>query len=446
MTSQDGNPLEPVLASYQITDPEQRAAVALAYEVTAEYTAPFITEVVAAMIDDLRSVVKEDPACRALFVGRDGHSLAIAARNLAPDFFAAHCSEAVMSRAVVDMALSDLEGNSDLRFPQVADFRLSTSWVDPDHINGARRHLSNYLESTGVRVGIPGSSVALVDTSFKGTVQELLAAAFPETLFRGFYVCFGPSPSDPHPGTKKGYAVHLDDTSNGRPLNFLPADPALTFAYQDAVAVLEYTLNGPLESPVRIGPDGPVQGRYRDGPVKAPGSGSTWGINPILIDSSFTGPGVREAAKDAMLLAVHDVSRQLGSQGRDAVRGRGSLIRDEIRRWVTRAPDRNPDFARVMDAFVARLDKAHVERTRAQILAQKLSPAQATEVWRRFDGLTLEAKKTFSVGAAEASPARRGLQGVFPAPTRAAPPNPTRPAGVPRHPPGPDPSRGPRPR
>jgi hypothetical protein len=263
MAGPERQSLDAVLAAYAITDPEQRAAVALAYQVATEYTAPFIVEVVDAMLDDLYEKVHADPACRIMFVGRDGHSLALATANLAPDLFAVHCSEAIISRSAADMAIQDLERNSGRSFPELAGFRGTAWWINPDHVNGARRYLADYLQRNGIPVGVPGSSVVVVDTSFKGTVQELLAAAFPQTAFSGCYVFFGQAQSDPHPGTKRGYAAHRGEASNGQPLQSLPDDPALTFSYIGAIEVVEYTLNGPLESPLRIGPDGPVQQRYQ---------------------------------------------------------------------------------------------------------------------------------------------------------------------------------------
>jgi hypothetical protein len=129
-----------------------------------------------------------------------------------------------------------------------------------------------------------------------------------------------------------------------------------------------------------------------------------------LIHTAFTHPDVREAAKDAMLLAVHDVSRQMASRGRVSIPGSGTRLRDEIRRWDVRSSDRDPKFARVMDAFVAHRDKFDVERIRAEIHGHDLSPDQATHVWQAFDGLSLKDKKAFTVSVAAVesatSPAR----------------------------------------
>ncbi|WP_308252410.1 methyltransferase domain-containing protein, partial [Pseudonocardia sp. KRD291] len=48
----------------------------------------------------------------------------------------------------------------------------------------------------------------MVDNSFKGTIQELLTAAYPNTAFAGRYSLRATHPADPHPETKVGYAFH----------------------------------------------------------------------------------------------------------------------------------------------------------------------------------------------------------------------------------------------
>jgi hypothetical protein len=50
-------------------------------------------------------------------------------------FFARHCSEVVLSRAVVDAALQDLERNAGARFEQLEAFRSGRARVDPADVD-----------------------------------------------------------------------------------------------------------------------------------------------------------------------------------------------------------------------------------------------------------------------------------------------------------------------
>lgn len=406
MTQPAHSNLPRLLDDYELTDLADRAAVEQAYQVSADHLTPLITHVAAAMLDDLRQAVQRDPDTVVVFLGRDGHSLAVAAGNLDPAFVADHCTEVVVSRAVVDAALQDLQANSGHTFPQLTGFRDAAAWVDPAAVSGARRNLTDYLQRSGVPVGEPGSSVVLVDTSFKGTVQELLAGIYPQTSFTGCYAFYGASPDDPHPGSKKGYAVHLEgDRSNGgRPLTALPDDPALTFGYVDAIGVVEYTLNGPLESPERISAQGPVQAWLRND------LNVLWGLNPIRVAEPYHHPVVREAAKAAMQLAVdersHDLAAALhaGALTPAALNTQVDRLRQQIRSWDRRDPSTDPAFGQVMDAFVAHPDKWAIERLRADLQDRHLSVAAQTDIWRQFDRLDLAAKNTFTPGKAHVRP------------------------------------------
>jgi hypothetical protein len=249
--------VDAVCARFEITDPEKRRAVGDVYQVTRENTAPFVVKVTDDMLVDLHAEAERNPNLTVAFLGRDGHSLAITARRLDPGFYADHCREVVLSRSVVEAAVQDLEANAGKTFPEIADFRAAGRKVDPETVDGARQRLTEYLQTCGIPVGDPDSEVALVDTSYKGTVQELLTATYPKTSFQGRYAFFGASPHDTHADTKKGYALHLDagHSEGGRPVSELPADERLTLSHQDAIGAIEETLHGPWTS--RDGSDRP---------------------------------------------------------------------------------------------------------------------------------------------------------------------------------------------
>ncbi|WP_149826082.1 hypothetical protein [Streptomyces tailanensis] len=223
-----------VHAAYGFTDPAQRQAVEDAYAAFREHSGPFMVSIAADMLDDLRSDVRQNPDRVIAFLGRDGHSLAAAVRGLDPEFFDRHCREVVVSRAVVDAALQDLEKNDGASFPEADAFRGARKKVDPADVDGSYQHLTHYLRASGVPMGLPGSSVTVVDTSFKGTVQELMSAAYPQTEIQGRYAFLALSPDDPHPEAKQGYVLHQEPDAvwQGLPQPYLPEQRSQTFGNQ----------------------------------------------------------------------------------------------------------------------------------------------------------------------------------------------------------------------
>jgi len=381
-----------------IEDPRAAEALRTAYDVVHDYTAPFLVDIVDRMLVDLRADLARNPDATVVFVGRDGHSMAVAAQRLDPDFFAAHGKEVVLSRAVVESAMLDSEINGGMSFPDAADFRGAAGKVDPADIEGARQRLTQYLQDRGIPVGRPGSEVILVDTSYKGTVQELLAALYPDTAFSGKYAFFGASPLDPHPGTKTGYALHLDPdpVGGGRPLRSLPEEAALTFANQDAVGTVEETMHGDLSSPRRFGPDGvPEQHPQRYDPALS-------GLNPTRVSEVMADPLVREGVKVVNLLAIADVAdgvaarRADGIDPADQLRQGADGYRDQVRQWVSGSDTVDPRFQELMDSFVRRGDKGIIADLSAAIDRAGLSVEQAMSVWRDYDAQpTLDARRDF---------------------------------------------------
>lgn len=118
-------------------------------------------------------------------------------------------------------------------------------------------------------MGRANSAVTGVDSSYKGPIQELLAAACPATGFHGRYMAFGASAHDPNSGTNKRYVVDLQRSemtcgSSGLPFAEVPSHPSLVFASQGAIRVVEDSLNGPHESPISIGTTGPESASLAD--------------------------------------------------------------------------------------------------------------------------------------------------------------------------------------
>jgi hypothetical protein len=377
-----------------LSDPEQVAALRDAYDVVYEYSGALIVKTAADMLPDLRADAEQDPSSRVVFVGRDGRSLAVAVNALDPGFFREHCTEVVLSRALAETAVQDLEQRQGATFPQLADFRGAAGKVDPADTLGAYRQLTDYLGRHGVPVGEPGSHVTLVDTSYKGTVQELLAAVYPDTEFFGRYAFFAGSPADPHPGTKKGYAVHLegDAANGGRPVPEMPGDPRLTYSHQEALAAVEDTLHGPGSSPRRISGGLPEQQLARDDPTPLEG------FNPRVVSPRFADPVVRDAVLRIGHRAIEDRAANLAAEGGTArlrLDQAADRFRDEIRAWVAgRGVD--PRLGEYLNSFVRRTDKRAAARLGAAVSSAGLDERQADEAWRAFGQCrTLAAKDAY---------------------------------------------------
>src|SRR5690606_7937339 len=333
-------------------------------------------------------------------LSRDGHSLAAAVRSLDPDFFRENCSEVVLSRTVVEAALQDLEANAGLSFPQLKPevFREKHGDVAAEDVPGAFRHLTQYLQRNGIPVGKPGSAVTVVDTSFKGSVQEVLAAMYPGTSFAGRYAFFGQSPHDPHPGSKRGYVVHLevDDEWQGSLHTELHNDPSLTFGTREAVQVIEYTQHGPFGSPERWTPKGPHQGAQRDEVQPSPE------LNPIAVSQQYRNPLVREAVKAAALIAIHDTAAEYATRRTAGQEWSAPLMEaraqstEDGRAWIQRRPLSDRRLSRLLDSFVARRDRKVNARFAEALSSAGVSARDALPYWRTLAELSaLHDKETF---------------------------------------------------
>ncbi|GAM51263.1 hypothetical protein NSK11_contig00108-0001 [Nocardia seriolae] len=305
-----------------------------------------------------------------------------------------------LSRAVVETAVQDLENNSGHRFPEIDEFRGAKGKVRPESIEDAYHRLTEYFRDLDIPVGEPGSEIALVDTSYKGTVQELLSAVYPETRFEGHYMFFAESPADVHPGTKRGYALDLDreHSNKGLPVRELPAEPDLTFSHQDALGSIEEIMHGPLESPTGIGPDGlPEQQlqRHDTEPLE--------GLNPATIHDRFTDPLVREAAKRIALVPVaqiaHEISqmRAAGLDPRPTLQAGHDNYVEQIRSWISNDDRVDPNLHDVLDSFVRRGDKAQVRQLADLIEQAGLHPDEAARLWEEYTNSGVDAadKKAF---------------------------------------------------
>jgi hypothetical protein len=385
-----------VMLRLGVTDPAAAHTLAEAHDVVWDYLAPFVVKVTGEMLQDIRRELEVNPGRKIAFLGRDGHSLAIAARSLEPELYEKHCTELVLSRPVVDAAVQELELHRGRSFPELVEFRRAAAGVSPDDIPRAGRRLFRYMQANGLPVGELDSEITLVDTSFKGTIQELLTALYPQTSLNGRYVFFGASPGDPHPGTKRGYALHLDlpSSNGGSPLRDLPDDRELTFAHRDAIASVEDTLNGAWSSPRRIrnlAPDQSTDAR----------TNQAVGINPLRVARLYADPGVRRAVKALALVTTKQYAdlfaerRDLGEGWEDELTRRSEGFRLQLHAWIGGERD-NPEFARMMNSFVRRGDRDEVAKLSAAIHQAGLPGHEVREIWKAYDSeATIEGKRSF---------------------------------------------------
>ncbi|MEH0984729.1 hypothetical protein [Micromonospora sp. CPCC 205556] len=381
--------LEAIYEAYGLTSASDRAAVAEAHTVFREHHGPYVTSIAAEMLDDLRASVDADPNTRIVFVGRDGFSLGVAVRALDRDFFDAHCHNVVLSRALAEAAVQDKERNSGAEYPQLQPYREISKSVDDRDVDGAYQRLTRYLRGNGIPVGKEGSRITFVDSCLKGTIQELCAAIYPKSEFTGRYMFYLGTEGDPHPGSKKGYALHREGAVGGG-LKTLPDDPALTFGSIPAIRVIENALQGPLSSPKRIKQNAPDQARLIDTPDR------TWGCNPVLIAEPYRIPAVREASKVAALLAVHDSAVDVrNGEPLDSARVREQFT-TQVRSWINRSDDLEPRLNRILDSFVHRDDHRLIRRLDDLMHEARLPEDTRNQFWTKFDQVTsIEDKKNF---------------------------------------------------
>ncbi|MBF6475279.1 hypothetical protein IU428_26135 [Nocardia abscessus] len=290
---------------------------------------------------------------------------------------------------MADTTVQDLERNAGKTFPQLEGFRTARHEVDPVDIPGAKAQMTRYLESRGVPVGTPGARIVLVDSSFKGTVQELLSATYPHAEFRGRYLMYAESPDDPHPGSKTGYALHhpADATRD-------PNDLAQFFLEKDAVLAIEQILRGPWSKAVRFGPD--------DVPIQTLEPPARDQINPLDIAPEYLEENVRLAVMDINQHAVADYAESIAAVRRDGGDWRGELIDKseafmrEVRSWVTGDRDTDPAFAQLLGSFVRREDKHIVADLNTALTQRGLDTADTTPVWQNYRQLgSIDEKRAY---------------------------------------------------
>ncbi|MFC9876238.1 hypothetical protein [Nocardia salmonicida] len=351
-------------ATYAFNSPARIRAFHDTAHVAQQYLAPFVTKVAVDMLSEIVAATMADPGATVVFQGRDGFVFGHVVAAFAPEFYAARCVPLYLSRRLVDSALRDLENRTNAAFPGVERFRRRL--VDSGDSGGAWNRLTAYFLANGVPIGAPGSVVHLVDTGLKGSIQEMLAAAYPQTAFVGHLAFHAATTADPHPGSKRGYVLHLDgaNENDGDAIRGpVPADRKLTFLHRTAILAVESLVQGSHCSPVGFRDGRPRVPRARHDPHPLAH------IVPSLIREPYDDPTLREGLRSILNLAICRVASEFADRA-TAASGQGESVRDsawyadlvrgsdefvhQIRAWIGREQDCDPRFRTLLDALVPR--------------------------------------------------------------------------------------------
>ncbi|MGW4094789.1 hypothetical protein [Nocardia sp. NPDC004750] len=352
-------------AAFQLNTPARVRALHDATLVAQQYLAPFVTKVAVDMLPEIVAATTADPGATVVFQGRDGFNFGHVFAAFAPEFYAARCVPLYLSRRLVDSALCALENHTSAVFPGIERYRGQPA--DSGDSRGAWHRLTAYFLANGVPIGAPGSVVHLVDTGLKGSIQEMLAAAYPQTTFVGHLAFHAAATADPHPGSKRGYVLHLDgpNENDGDAIRGpLPTDRRLTFLHRTAILAVERLVQGSHCSPAGFGPDRRPRvprARYDPHPLAH--------IDPSLIRAPYDDPRLREGLRSILSLAVARVASTFADRATaasdpgesvrnsawyaDLVRGSNEFVH-QIRAWIGHEQDCDPRLRTLLDALVPR--------------------------------------------------------------------------------------------
>ncbi|WP_280447092.1 hypothetical protein [Nocardia brasiliensis] len=388
-----------ILRSFRIDTADKVRTLVRTYNLIQRYLAPFVVKVVVDMMPDFVRTLTKNPRAKIVANGRDGFVFGFVLAELMPDLFAHHGASMYLPRQLVDVALQDAETHEGKDFSHIEVFRKRPKVpVDP---TGTLRQLTAYFEQYGFDVEAGGQDIHLIDICFRGSIQEKLAALFPKTAFWGHLAFYEAVPEDPHPGTKKGYALHLNVTSNHErgPLKGpLPKDLELTFLHQDAYVAIESLISGSKSSPTSFGLNGRPKARRHRHDQRPLG-----GINPALVAPEYSDPLVREAVLATSVFAIIHYARDLapiitarGARWYESafdtpwyaeLTQHGHVLRDQIRAWIARSDSAAPEFARLLDAFALRTNKYVVENIDERLRATNLTHTERLELWQEITKL-----------------------------------------------------------
>lgn len=363
---------------FDLRSPDERAIVDAARSTVFRYFGPFITKVAVDMLADLAKLqASSNRRLRAIFVGRDALALSYAMHQLDPAFHYFYCRElGPVSRAVTDRVIAQaskwwperLEAIEKYRFNKRAPYRSRTT--EPQTWDEMLDYLQ--IDSIDLKHRLAVDDFVVIDTGYKGSIQEMLAAAFPQVTFRGMYLFHAATDAATSP--KKGYVLDLDPERgrNGEAIRDRVIDNEdLTFAHHDGIVAIEELLCGGLD--IIIAED-PLEG-----------------INPSTIAAHYRPRSVRLAVFTASQLAVADYAARLRTLRRksgfwyDELTEESKALPQQIYGWLT-GRQMDKQLRELLDSFVRRADK-HLVKELASYLSKDQRESEA-EAWKLYSRRT----------------------------------------------------------
>ncbi|MFI0771894.1 hypothetical protein ACH4TQ_44510 [Streptomyces sp. NPDC021218] len=174
--------------------------------------APIYTRVAEKMLPDLKEDINSGHQ-RIVFTGRDGKPIAIAVRQLDPEFYWKHCSILEFSRNSVQKAALDPDELERIG-PEEAGKRirmLNRNFPIPNSVAGERgeyKSQATMLKKAGVDVNSK-APITIVDNGAKGTVSGTLECIFPDLKTQSRFIVAIHLSRDSLKGRKEGYLGNI---------------------------------------------------------------------------------------------------------------------------------------------------------------------------------------------------------------------------------------------
>lgn len=369
----------------KIDSPAKLRAIETAYRTAFWYLGPFITKIAADMLSEMATIVTSTQRRpHVLFIGRDAAAIGYAIEELTPGFHNQFCSAvAPLSRALADTVAEEAAFWFPDSVAAIEQYRKPGPHRELDVDVGAWQGLVDFLEVCNAYLDNSDALFILVDTGYKGSIQEMLTVAYPNAVFYGLYAFYAAATRSSV--RKKGMILNLDYEQGwgGQAIrDRIIDDPALLFAHHDAVVAVEELLRGESETNMMKDP--------------------LDGLNPTKISAYYTERDVRRATLALHQIAItayaaHDIDARDNSPETwySNLGVAAERFPRELYAWLTRRPC-DAALRTLLDSFVRRADKHFVKALAEVLEAAGVPKRMKRRIWRSFDQQnTLSTKGAF---------------------------------------------------